>query len=247
LDLIPAQTFKISKYSLDYPDTQMNFLAKRMGTACLPLFTIIALMVSPAMAGEALLPPQKVIQETSEQVKEALRKDDYKIDFAKATRIVKEILEPHVDVNRAALLILGKHWRTATPDQRERFKNEFRTMLIRTYTTAFSEFKAFEISHLPLEMAPSDDKVTVRTEIRQSGTPQPVPVSYRMENAGGEWKVYDVMISGVSLVQNYRTTFGSEIARTGSLEAVIKNLAERNAAALSKAMNGQGNPPSKDS
>jgi phospholipid transport system substrate-binding protein len=198
---------------------------------------------SHAKAPENLLPPQKVIHETSEQVQEALKKDHYQIDFTKATKIVRDILEPHVDTNRAALLILGKHWKTATPIQREQFKNEFRTMLIRTYTSAFSEFKTFELHHFPLEMAPNDDKVIVKTEIRRSNSPQPLPVNYRMENTNGEWKVYDIIIGGVSLVQNYRTTFGNEISRTGSLEEVIKDLAERNASALQKSSRTQ----SKDS
>lgn len=192
------------------------------------------LALNTALAEETLSAPVKVVQEASTQVREALKSYNYKLDFIKSAQLVKHIMEPHVDVNRAALLILGKHWRTATQQQRDRFKEEFRTLMIRTYTTAFSEFHTYEIEYLPLETTPGENKVTVRTEMRRPSSPQPLPVSYRMENINGEWKVYDVIISGVSLVQNYRTTFSSEVARTGSLDAVINDLAQRNASALSK-------------
>ena len=197
------------------------------------LFLFALLTLNTALADETPA-PVKIVQETSEQVRDALKSYNYKLDFSKSAQLVKTIMEPHVDVNRAALLILGKHWRTATPVQRDRFKEEFRTLLIRTYTTAFSEFHTYQIDYLPLEVTPGENKVTVRTEMRRPNSPQPLPVNYRMENVNGDWKVYDVIISGVSLVQNYRTTFSSEVARTGSLDTVINDLAQRNTTALSK-------------
>lgn len=192
---------------------------------------------------ETLLPPQQVIQETSDAVKQALREYDFKLDLSKATRIVKEILEPHVDVDRAALLILGKHWRTATPEQRQRFKDEFRKLLIRTYTTAFTEYKDWDIRYLPLNTPLADKKAIVRTEILQSGA-KPLAVDYRMIEISGEWKVYDVLIEGISLVQNYRTTFSEDIARTGSLDSVIEQLSKRNAAGSKASINGTALSPS---
>lgn len=196
------------------------------------IFLISLLVFSTAQAAEPSIDPITVVKEASNQVRDALKAYDYKLDFTRSAELVKNIMEPHVDVNRASLLILGKHWRTATQDQRERFKREFRTLMIRTYTTAFSEFHTYHVDYLPLETTPGENKVTVRTEMRRPGSPQPLPVSYRMENIAGEWKVYDVIISGVSLVQNYRSTFSSEVARTGSLDSVIDDLAQRNAAAL---------------
>ncbi len=196
------------------------------------LIALFSLNTVQAEETQTLAAPVKVIQDTSNQVRQALKTYDYKLDFTRSAALVKNIMEPHVDVNRAALLILGKHWRTASQAQRDRFKEEFRTLLIRTYTTAFSEFHTYQIDYLPLETIPGENKVTVRTEMRRPGSPQPLPVSYRMENISGQWKVYDVIISGVSLVQNYRTTFGSEVSRTGSLDAVIDDLAQRNATAL---------------
>jgi phospholipid transport system substrate-binding protein len=198
------------------------------------LLAFVLLCAQPWLAHaetpDSLLPPQKVVEDTSNRVREALRRNNYRVDFAEATRIVRDILEPRVDFNQAALLIVGKHWRTATPAQRERFKSEFRTLLIRTYTTAFHEYKDWNIRHLPLQMAPGEKKALVRTEILQPDA-KPVAVNYRMRYAEGEWKAYDVMIEGISLVQNYRTTFSGDIERTGSLDGVIQELATRNAAA----------------
>jgi phospholipid transport system substrate-binding protein len=201
-------------------------------TSVFTLLLIALSILKTVQAEETLAAPVKVVQEASDQVRQALKAYDYKLDFNRSAALVKNIMEPHVDVNRAALLILGKHWRTASPAQRNRFKEEFRTLLIRTYTTAFSEFHTYQIDYLPLEMVPGENKVNVRTEMRRPGSPQPLPVGYRMEIIDGEWKVYDVIISGVSLVQNYRTTFSSEVSRTGSLNAVIDDLAQRNMAAL---------------
>jgi phospholipid transport system substrate-binding protein len=161
-----------------------------------------------------------------------LQKPEYKGDFKKATTFVDHALETNVDFERVSALILGKYWKDATPVQRDKFKKEFRLLLVRTYTTAFTEYANWKIRYLPLEMAPTDKKVMVRTEILQDGA-QPVAVNYRMmdEEAKG-WKVYDVLIEGISLLQNYRSSFNDEIAQGGSLDKLITHLEERNASAM---------------
>lgn len=197
---------------------------------------VLSLVAAIAAAGEALLPPQQVIQRTADQLQFNLQKPEYKSDFKKATSFVDRALESNVDFDRVAALILGQYWRTATPVQREKFKKEFRFLLVRTYTTAFTEYSNWKIRYLPLEMAPADKKVTVRTEILQDGA-QPVAIDYRMIGEGKDWKVYDVLIEGVSLLQNYRSSFVDEIARTGSLDKLIAHLEERNATALREPVN----------
>ena len=134
--------------------------------------------------------------------------------------------------------MLGKHWRTATPDQRERFKQEFRLLLVRTYTTAFTEYSDWKIRYLPLEKEASDKKVMVKTEILQSGG-QPVAINYRMVHEGDDWKVYDVLIEGISLLQNYRTSFNDEVEQTGSLDQLIAHLSERNSGAMREPVSSQ--------
>ena len=187
--------------------------------------------LSVALADEALSPPQQVIQKTSDQLQVSLQKTEYKNDFKKATALVDQIINPNVDFDRVSILVLGKHWRTATPEQRERFKQEFRLLLVRTYTTAFTEYSDWKIRYLPIEQESSGRKVMVKTEILQSGG-QPVAVNYRMVEDGAGWQVYDILIEGISLLQNYRASFNDEIEQSGSLDQLIAHLTERNAGAM---------------
>jgi phospholipid transport system substrate-binding protein len=203
----------------------------------LPL--VLGLFGATVSAEEALAPPQKVIQSTANQLQVSLQKPEYKADFKKATTLVDQIINPHIDFDRVSVLVLGQHWRKATPEQKIKFKKEFRMLLVRTYTTAFTEYSDWKIRYLPLETDGSDKKAMVKTEILQAGG-QPVAVNYRMINDGANWKVYDVLIEGISLLQNYRTSFGSEIEETGSLDKLIVHLEQRNATALKEPMGQSG-------
>ncbi len=192
----------------------------------------LLLGILPPSRAEALVPPQQVIKDASDRIQQELRKIDYKVNFDQAVRIVEKHIEPHVDFDRFAALVLGRYWRTATPEQRERFKQEFKTMLIRTYATTYGEYAEWEIRFKPIRnWNPKAKKVLVRTEFVQPGG-QPAEVTFRMIRHGDEWQVYDIIIEGVDLVKNYRTEFGQEIAQTGSLDALIERLAERNRQAL---------------
>jgi len=191
-----------------------------------------------ARAAEELAPPQLVIQRTADQLQSSLQKPEYKTDFKKATALVDKIIYPVVDFDRVSILVLGKHWRTATTAQKERFKQEFRMLLVRTYTTAFTEYSDWKIRYLPLEDN-TDKKALVKTEILQSGG-QPVAINYRMVQEGANWKVYDVLIEGISLLQNYRTSFSDEVEQTGSLDQLITHLAERNAGAMREPIGSPG-------
>jgi phospholipid transport system substrate-binding protein len=206
-----------------------------LGLASLASFLALVLGLAStqihAEGQEPLTAPQLIIQHTSEELQKSLQQPEYKKDFAKATRLVDQILEAHVDFDRVSMLILGKFWKTATPEQQVRFKKEFRSLLVRTYTTAFTEYANWHIRYLPLKLEEGDTKAMVRTEILQSGAP-PVAINYRMVNLKNAWKVYDVLIEGISLIQNYRTSFTNEVARTGSLDQLITELAQRNSSAL---------------
>jgi phospholipid transport system substrate-binding protein len=157
-------------------------------------------------------------------------------DFTQVTQFVNTAIYPHTDFDKISALVLGKLWKTATPEEQERFKHEFQTLLIRTYSRAFVEFKEWSVHYLPLEMEAGATKVIVKTEVLQPGI-QPIGVDYRMALSNGEWKAYDIMIEGVSLVTNYRATFSNEVETKGSLSAVIDGLAKRNAEALTTAKN----------
>ncbi|MGR9088097.1 MAG: MlaC/ttg2D family ABC transporter substrate-binding protein [Gammaproteobacteria bacterium] len=174
-----------------------------------------------------------MIHDVSEQLHKKMQDKSFTQDFLLVTQFVDSLIYPHTDFNRIAPLVLGKHWKTASTSQRERFKNEFRTLLVRTYSRAFVEYKDWTIRYQPLEMAKETTKVIVRTEVRQPRL-NPIDVNYRMFLSKGQWKVYDIMIGGVSLVTNYRSTFNELIQRKGSLDSVIDDLARRNTEALRK-------------
>ena len=197
---------------------------------------------SLAGQAEALTPAQLVVQSTSDTLQRELQKDEYKRDFVKATQFVDHTIEPSVDFDRVSALALGKHWKTATPVQKDRFKKEFRTLLVRTYTTAFTEYANWKIRYLPMLADGESNKVLVKTEILQEGA-QPSAVDYRMINSGGMWKVYDVLIEGISLLQNYRTEFGQEITQTGSLDGVIDRIAKRNSTAMKEPLKAEAKTP----
>lgn len=192
---------------------------------------LMALIPINRVLAADLSAPQQAIETASTKLQEKMQDKSFIKDFAKVAQFVNETILPHTDFNKISALVLGKLWKTATPDERERFKQEFQTLLVRTYSRAFVEFKDWSIRYLPLEMENGATKVIVKTEVLQPGL-QPVAVNYRMLLNQGEWKAYDIMIEGVSLVTNYRTTFTNEVQAKGSLNAVIDGLAKRNTEAL---------------
>lgn len=195
------------------------------------LTLLLGLMfVSEAMAAE-LLPPQQVIEDVSAQLKTRLQDKSFTQNFAKVTEYVNGVIDPHADFDKISVLVLGKLWKTATNEEQERFKREFQTLLVRTYSRAFVEFNNWSIRFLPIEMESGATKIIVKTVVMQPGK-QNVEVFYRMLLSNGDWKVYDIMIDGVSLVTNYRSTFSEQYKTKGSLSAVIEDLAKRNVEAL---------------
>lgn len=183
-------------------------------------------------AAADLIEPQRVIEDTSNELKVRMQEPGFTKDFKKITEFVHSVIYPHADFDLISSLVLGKLWKNATPSEKEAFKKEFQTLLIRTYSRAFVEFKEWSVRFLPINSDGDQRKVMVKTEILQPGL-QPIAVNYRMLFNRGEWKVYDILIEGVSLVTNYRTSFKNEVERTGSLQEVINQLAKRNSEALS--------------
>jgi len=200
------------------------------------LFALLALLLTVAPLGRLmaadLLPPQQAIETASAQLQSQMQEKGFTKDFAKINQFVNQVIYPRVDFDRIAALVLGKLWKTASVDERARFKQEFQTLLVRTYSRAFVEFKEWTVRFLPLDMESGATKVVVKTEVLQPGM-QPIAIDYRMALHEGQWKAYDIMIEGVSLVTNYRTTFNNEMQTKGSLNAVIDSLAKRNIEALS--------------
>lgn len=197
------------------------------------LFLGCLLAIVPVIEVSAadLVVPQKIIEDTSNRLKVRMQDPGFTQDFRKINEFVHAVIYPHADFDLISSLVLGKLWKEATPVEKDGFKREFQTLLIRTYSRAFVEFKDWSIRFLPVNPEEDERKVVVKTEILQPGL-QPIAVNYRMLNNKGEWKVYDILIEGVSLVTNYRTSFKNEVERTGSLQEVINQLAKRNTEAL---------------
>ncbi|MCK5871277.1 MAG: ABC transporter substrate-binding protein [Methylococcales bacterium] len=194
---------------------------------------LVGLMPLTNVLAADLLAPQKGIEQASNQLKLKMQEEGFTKDFKKITTFVELVIYPQVDFNYIAALVLGKHWKNATADEKQQFQEAFKTLLIRTYSRAFLEFNDWSVHYLPLNMEAGAKKVIVKTEILQPGV-QPIGINYRMRLSKGAWKAYDIMIEGVSLVTNYRTSFKNQMTKLGSLKAVIQSLEQRNARAFSK-------------
>jgi phospholipid transport system substrate-binding protein len=174
--------------------------------------------------------PQELMQKVSQDLLHELDASRAAIttDPTKLRALADKHLLPHFDVDYAARLVLGKHWRTATDAQKKRFIDAFYQSLMRNYGDAVAEFTAERLSILPFKGDLASGAATIRTEVKRSnGTP--VPVNYTMRATPEGWKAWDVTIEGISYVKNYRTDFGAEIDQKG-IDAVIQRLEAQNAA-----------------
>jgi phospholipid transport system substrate-binding protein len=188
------------------------------------LMLLSPLGVAASTEGE----PEGIIQSLSDRLYDVLQTDRERIknDLSYVYQLADEIVAPHVDFDRVSSLALGKHWRRATPEQKSEFIHQFQRMLVRTYATAFHEFGEWSIRFLPRRDGGAENKIMVRSEVLRPGAP-PASVVYRMHFKDGAWKAYDVVIEGVSLVTNYRSSFNQEIRR-GGMDALIKRITSMN-------------------
>jgi phospholipid transport system substrate-binding protein len=153
---------------------------------------------------------------------------EYRKDATRLYAVVDRILLPHFDVDYAARLVLGKHWRTATPEQRKRFVDAFYRSLLTNYADALADFTGDRLKVLPASIEPGAKSATVRSEVKRSNG-QKIPVSYSLRQTPQGWKAWDVVIEGISYVKSFREDFGAEIDQKG-IDAVIKRLEAQNGA-----------------
>ena len=178
----------------------------------------------------AIKPPQEVVQDTSAQMLNALRQNytALKQDSSQIYGLVDQIVLPNFDFELMSRWVLGRAWQQATPEQRRRFTEEFRTLLVRTYAKALLEYANEQVVVPPQPGAAEGNEATIKTEVRLKAG-QPIQINYSMHLGNDAWKVYDVTVDGVSLVTNYRGTFATQI-RDNGLDAVITDLQQRNGA-----------------
>lgn len=181
----------------------------------------------PAFA-ESIESPVSLLERTSAQVLKILR-DDHELlkkEPDRVYKIVDNYILPHLDDVTMAKLALGKNWKNATNEQKLAFVDEFRNLLVRTYSKSLIEFKDQEIKYFPQKLEADAYKTSVKAEVIQPGGP-PIPMAYRMRIKNSAWKVYDIKIDGISLVTSYRGTFTQEIRKSG-IDGLLKYLRDKN-------------------
>ena len=188
---------------------------------------LLALLAAAAHA--QTLAPDVLVKTITDEVAAAIRKDtDIRSgDTRKAADLIEAKIVPHFNFTRMARIAMARNWRSATPEQQNAISSEFKTLLVRTYSTALTNYRDQEIDYKPLRAKPDDTEVTVKSDVKPTGATQPVSIDYELEKTDNGWKIYDVKVDGVSLVTTYRDTFATEIRERG-IDGLIKSLAAKN-------------------
>ena len=190
------------------------------------LGSVLGGFLASAQAQE--VPPDVLVKNVTTEVVELITKDK-EIRSGNRTKLIQVIeakVLPHFNFASMTALAMGQNWSKATPEQKKRLVEEFKTLLVRTYASALSAYSEQRFDFRPLRARPTDTDVVVNVRVIQSGA-QPVPIDYSMEKTAAGWKVYDVMVGGVSLVANYRTEFNASVREVG-IEGLIRNLQAKN-------------------
>jgi phospholipid transport system substrate-binding protein len=194
------------------------------------LFFLLALSawLVPVQAGAPDL-ASALVKDTTDRMLAALQTRRAELDEKPALiyGLVDEIVIPHFDFERITGSAMGRHWRQASPEQKQALIRAFRQMLVRTYAKALLTYSEQEIRILPLRPGKRPEQVTVRTEVKQPGGPA-IPIDYQLYLKGDAWKVFDIAIDGISLVANYRSSFDAQVRRDG-IDGLIRALDARNA------------------
>jgi phospholipid transport system substrate-binding protein len=171
--------------------------------------------------------PDALIKQVSTEVIDTIKGDKtlQSGDASKIIALVDAKVMPHVNFQRMTASAVGRNWRTATPEQQKRLQEEFKTLLVRTYAGALTQVKDQTVQLKPMRAAAEDTEVVVRTEVKGKG--EPIQLDYRLEKADAAWKIYDVNVLGVWLVEQYKGQFAQDIS-TGGIDGLIAKLAERN-------------------
>ena len=192
------------------------------------MLAMLMLVSVEVRSAEAVHPAAALVTQTADKIQTQLRaeRDVVTKNPKRVYELVEQIVLPNFDFSAMSASVLGKNWRGASDDQKQRFTQEFKLLLVRTYAKALVDNMDRKITTQPLRAAANATDVTVRTEIPQQGG-FPLPINYSMELKDGAWKVYDVDIDGISMVKNYRTTFANEV-KQGNVDDLIKKLNQRN-------------------
>jgi phospholipid transport system substrate-binding protein len=199
-----------------------------MATALLAAGSASAQAPAAAPSATAIAPPEALVRDLSNEVLATIKADKALAsgDINRVQKLIDEKILPYVDFQKMTQLAVGRGWRQATPEQRVALTREFRTLLVRTYSGALSQVTDHQVQLRPFRAQPTDTDVLVRTSVVASRG-DPIQLDYRLEKTDAGWKIYDVNILGVWLVENYKTQFASQI-NTGGVDGLIKTLTDRN-------------------
>ena len=204
-------------------------------TKSLLIGLVATFCVAAAPAGaQGMTPPDALAKSVTDEVLAVLRadKDIQSGNQKKVVDLVETKVLPHFNFVRMTQLAVGRHWREASAEQRKLLVNEFRTLLVQTYAATLAAYRDQSIEYRPLRMQPEDTDVVVKSLINQSGG-RPVSVDYKMQKSDAGWKVYDVVVGDLSLVQSYRGSFNSEVQK-GGIDGLVKALTEKNKQLVSR-------------
>jgi phospholipid transport system substrate-binding protein len=192
------------------------------------LLVCLAAWLPLGAAAQQPAPPDVLVKSVTLEVVDLIAKDKEIRggDRAKLIGLIEAKVLPHFNFTAMTALALGQNWRKATPEQKARLTEEFKTLLVRTYASALAAYSEQKFDFRPRRAKPTDTDVTVQVRVLQPGA-QPVAIEYSLEKTAAGWKAYDVMVGGVSLVANYRTEFASVVRQSG-IDGLISNLATKN-------------------
>jgi phospholipid transport system substrate-binding protein len=212
----------------------MNPLRKIFAAAALALGALA--FVQPAQAQEA---PDALIKRLSQEVLDTAKndKDIQAGNQKKVLDLVETKVLPYVDFQRMTALAAGRFWRQATPEQQKQLTDEFRALLVYTYSGAITQVKDQKLEFKPLRADPNDSEVEVRTQVLQPRGGDPIQLNYRLEKLPNGWKIYDVNVLGAWLVETYKGNFAAEISK-GGIDGLIKTLSEKNKRLAASAAKG---------
>jgi phospholipid transport system substrate-binding protein len=190
---------------------------------------VAALLLAPPVLAQTA--PDALVKSVAEDVLRIVRQDKQlrEGDTSRMAQLIEEKIVPHFDFERMTRLAVGRNWREASPEQRKTLVDEFRTLLVRSYSAAYSTYNHIVVEVRPLKVQPDEEDVQVKSQIKLPGGAPPVNVDYSMVKNSDAWKVYDVSVDGVSLVTTYRSTFADEV-RKGGIDGLIKSLKDLNTA-----------------
>jgi len=198
---------------------------------------VLMLSIIPFMARADIQPPDELIKSTVREVLEVINQERRTTDAGqkKLLEFIDAKVLPHFNFERMTKLAVGRPWRSATPEQRKELVTEFRTLLVRTYSKAFTLYKDISVETKSVTVQANTDEVTVKTVINRPGAP-PLPVNYEMEKTDSGWKAFDVSVEGISLVATHRGSFAEKVQQSG-IDGLIKSLAELNRPSSGSASN----------